>query len=223
MNDTDSEHALRLEMTALGKSLFDRGYAVGGAGNLSARLPDGDMLVTPTNSCLGRLDPAALSKVSREGKHISGAAPSKEFAFHLALYREKPECGAVAHLHSTNLVALSCLDNLDPTDVLRPFTPYYVMRVGRLPLLPYMRPGSPRIAEALAARARQGSAFLLANHGVVVTGKSLDEAVNNAEELEETAKLRFLLSGKAVRYFTQSEILELAPGADKEQKPACAM
>lgn len=222
MNDTDREHALRLEMTALGKSLFDRGYVVGGAGNLSVRLPDGDLLVTPTNSCLGALDPATLSKVSKDGRHLSGLAPSKEFVFHLALFREKPEIGAVVHTHSTYLVALSCLNNLDPDDVLRPFTPYQVMRVGRLPLLPYMKPGSPLIAEALAARARQGPAFLLANHGVVVTGKAFAETVYNAEELEETAKLYFILSGKDIRYLTKDEINDLSPNAGQRAAPACA-
>ncbi|MCD8349376.1 MAG: aldolase [Planctomycetaceae bacterium] len=211
-----SESAIRDAMAQLGESLFARGYAVGGAGNLSARLPDGSILVTPTNSSLGRLDPARLSKVSPSGDLLGGDKPSKEAPFHLALYRADAGLGAVCHLHSTYLTALSCLNGLDTEDVLRPFTPYYVMRVGQLALLPYHKPGSPAIATDLTARlamSPESKAFLLANHGSVVLGNDIFEAINNAEELEETAKLYFIMQNQSIRYLTPGEVEELRPKA----------
>ncbi len=211
-----NEAALRSAMAGLGASLFSRGYAVGGAGNLSARLPDGSILVTPTNSSLGRLDPGRLAKVSPTGDLLAGDKPSKEAPFHLALYRADPGIGAVCHLHSTYLTALSCLNGLDTDDALRPFTPYYVMRVGQLPLLPYHKPGSPAIAADLTSRLAMSpgsKAFLLANHGSVVVGSDLVEAVNNAEELEETAKLYFILHNRSIRYLEPGEVEELRPTA----------
>ncbi|CAJ1774981.1 aldolase [Aeromonas jandaei] len=204
-----TEQALRNTMVMLGASLFERGYATGGAGNLSARLPDGTLLATPTGSSLGRLDPTRLSTVSMSGEHLGGDRPSKEVAFHLAIYHNNPDCQAVVHLHCTHLTALSCLEGVDPTNVIRPFTPYYVMRVGQLPLIPYYKPGDVRIAEELGRRAPDGNAFLLANHGPVVTGKDLVEAVNNMEELEETARLALLLQGRQIRYLNEPEIKEL--------------
>ncbi len=203
------ENTARQEMAALGASLFNRGFSVGGAGNMSCLLADGSVLVSPTNSCLGRLVPERLSKLSRDGQLLSGDPPSKEAPFHLVFYQKEPVCGAVVHLHSTYLTALSCLDDLDPDNVIAPFTPYYVMRVGRLPLIPYYKPGSPDLARELDVWKTTANAFLLANHGAVVTGKTLVEAVNNAEELEETAKLFFILSGKKVRYLTPAEIAAL--------------
>ena len=204
-----TEQEIRRAMVSLGASLFQRGFSVGGAGNLSARLPDGAVLASPTNACLGRLDEDRLAKVSIDGEQISGDKMSKEVPFHLALYRERPDCQAVVHLHSTYLTALSCCEGLDPDSVIRPFTPYYVMRVGRMPLVPYLKPGSPKIAEELVKRARDADAFLLANHGPVVMGKSLVEAVNNAEELEETARLLFILGDRKIRYLTDPEVVEL--------------
>lgn len=204
-----TEQALRDTMVMLGASLFQRGYATGGAGNLSALLPDGSLIATPTGSCLGRLSAERLSRVSLMGEHLGGDRPSKEVAFHLALYRNNPECRAVVHLHSTHLTALSCLDGLDPANVIRPFTPYYVMRVGQLPLIPYYKPGDARIAEELGQRAQDGKAFLLANHGPVVVGRDLVDAVNNMEELEETARLALLLHGQPIRYLNEQEIDEL--------------
>ena len=200
-------------MVALGASLFARGYAAGSGGNLSVRLADGTILATPTNSCLGRLVPERLSKIRTDGTLVSGDPPTKESAFHLALYATKPECGAVVHLHSTYAVALSCLLGLDERDVIRPFTPYYVMKVAPLPLLPYFKPGSPKLAGILAEKAGTARCFLLANHGPVVTGKTLEDAANTAEELEETARMVFLLreeSGR-VRLLSDAEIRELAP------------
>ncbi len=135
------EHALREEMVRIAASFFQRGYATGSAGNLSLLLPDGNILATPTGSCLGNLDPQRLSKVDPQGEWLSGDKPSKEVRFHLALYRNNPCCKAVVHLHSTWSTALSCLEGLDPQNVIRPFTPYVVMRMGDIPLVPYYRPG----------------------------------------------------------------------------------
>lgn len=203
------ETAIRDAMATLAASLFDRGFAVGGAGNLSARLPDGNILVTPTNASLGRLDPDRLAKLSLAGEPLAGDKPSKEAPFHLAVYRRDPQCGAVAHLHSTYATALSCMEGLNRDDVLRPFTPYYVMRVGALPLLPYHKPGSPEIASDIEAHMDGRRAFLLANHGSVVLGKDIFDAVNNAEELEETAKLYFILRGHGVHYLDAADIAAL--------------
>ncbi|EAA4196516.1 hypothetical protein DPD22_15815 [Salmonella enterica subsp. enterica] len=124
------EHALREEMVRIAASFFQRGYATGSAGNLSLLLPDGNILATPTGSCLGNLDPQRLSKVDPQGEWLSGDKPSKEVRFHLALYRNNPCCKAVVHLHSTWSTALSCLEGLDPQNVIRPFTPYVVMRIA---------------------------------------------------------------------------------------------
>lgn len=207
-----TEKALRRQMADLGRSLFDRGYATGGAGNMSAKLPDGAILMTPTNSSFGRLDPDALSLIDAEGKHLSGDKPTKEDFMHLSIYRVRKDCGAVVHLHSTHLTALSCLKELDPKNALRAFTPYYVMRVGRLPVIPYYKPGDPRIAEDAAALAPSCSAMLLANHGPIVLGSNLIEAVNNSEELEETAKLYFLLGDREINYLSDEAVAELAKG-----------
>ncbi|MEX0599298.1 MAG: aldolase [Rhodothermales bacterium] len=206
-----TETELREQMCRLGRTLFDRGYAVGGAGNLSLRLPGDTYLVTPTGSCMGRLDAGSLSKIASDGTLLSGAKPTKEFAFHLDLYGARPGAGAVVHLHSTYLTALSCRRDLDYDNAIRPFTPYFVMRIGELPVVPYYRPGDPRIGRDLAelARTRDAEAFLLASHGPVVLGSNFEEAVDNAEELEETARLWFLLRDEDVRYLTDDEITEL--------------
>ncbi|MBE2894566.1 3-oxo-tetronate 4-phosphate decarboxylase [Spirabiliibacterium falconis] len=194
------------EMVSLAKSLFDRGYSVGGAGNISIRLDDKHILITPTGSSLGRLTPDTLSIITLDGELVSGHPPSKEYPFHLAIYAKKPECQAIVHLHSSYLTALSCLENLNPDNAIKPFTPYYVMRVGSLPVIPYFAPGDVQIATQLSRLASHHNAFLLANHGVVVCGKHLQDAVDNAEELEETAKLMFILDKHQVRYLSNDEI-----------------
>jgi len=204
-----TEQELRMQMVTLARSMFERGYATGGAGNLSLKLPDGNFLATPTGSSFGRLDPQRLSVVDLNGRHLSGDRPSKEVAFHLAIYKNKPECNAIVHLHSTYLTALSCLEGLDPENAISAFTPYYVMRIGKLPVVPYLRPGDPRIAEELGKLAKNSRAFLLANHGPVITGTDFIDAVDNAEELEETAKLALMLAGKVIRYLTNPEIEDL--------------
>ncbi|MXN89414.1 aldolase [Pasteurella canis] len=199
----------KIEMVKLARSLFERGYTVGGAGNLSVRLDDKRILVTPTGSSLGRLEAESLSVLDMDGHLLSGKKPSKESVFHLAMYKKNPDCKAIVHLHSTYLTALSCLENLNPENAMQAFTPYYVMRVGKLPVIPYYRPGDVNIARELSERALSGKAFLLANHGVVVTGCDLVDAVDNTEELEETAKLYFILQGQKIRYLTDSEVKDL--------------
>ncbi|WP_288426654.1 aldolase [uncultured Pantoea sp.] len=204
-----TEQQARKEMVRLGASFFQRGYATGSAGNLSLLLDDGTLLATPTGSCLGELDAQRLSTVTLHGEWIAGDKPSKEIAFHRALYLNNPDCRAVVHLHSHYLTALSCLQNLDSQNCIRPFTPYVVMRVGDVPVVPYYKPGDARLAEDLAQLAPRYRAFLLANHGPVVVGKSLQEAADNTEELEETARLMFTLGDRAIRYLTAHEVAEL--------------
>ncbi|MBZ6388401.1 MULTISPECIES: 3-oxo-tetronate 4-phosphate decarboxylase [Pantoea] len=204
-----TEQQAREEMVKLGASFFARGYATGSAGNLSLLLDDGNLLATPTGSCLGELEADRLSKVTLAGEWLSGDKPSKEIAFHRALYARDPECKAVVHLHSHYLTALSCLEGLDTQNCIRPFTPYVVMRVGDVPVVPYYKPGDQRLADDLSRLAGQYRAFLLANHGPVVVGKSLREAADNTEELEETARLMFTLGDRAIRYLSASEVAEL--------------
>ncbi|POY45719.1 aldolase [Avibacterium paragallinarum] len=199
----------KIEMVNFARSFYERGYSVGGAGNLSVRLDENRILVTPTGSSLGRLVAEKLSVVDMQGNWLAGDKPSKEYVFHLTLYQNNPQCNAVVHLHSTYLTALSCLQGLDPDNAIRAFTPYYVMRVGKLPVIPYYHPGDVNIARELGERALSGKAFLLANHGVVVTGTSLVDAVDNTEELEETAKLFFILKEQNIRYLTDAEVKDL--------------
>jgi ribulose-5-phosphate 4-epimerase/fuculose-1-phosphate aldolase len=203
-----SEARLREEICAIGQSIFERGLTAGSSGNISAKTEEG-WLMTPTGSSLGRLDPAQLSKLGHDGRLVSGDPPTKESFLHRVMYEERAATGAVVHLHSTHSVAVSCLAEIDPADVLPPITAYYVMRVGRLPLVPYFRPGDLALAEAVRGFAGKHHAVLLANHGPVVAGADLDAAVNAIEELEETAKLYLLLRGAETRYLTRSQVMEL--------------
>ncbi|MGM1054005.1 MAG: 3-oxo-tetronate 4-phosphate decarboxylase [Pseudomonadota bacterium] len=203
------ENGLREQIVTLGKSLFDRGLTLGSSGNLSVRLDDGGWLMTPTNACLGRLDPARISRLDRDGRRLGGDAPTKESFLHMAVYGERPQSGAIVHLHSTHSVAVSCLPEVDPCDCIPPLTAYYVMRVGRLPLVPYHVPGDPSLGEAVRGLAGRHSAVLLANHGPVVAGKSLEAAVYATEELEETARLYLLLRGQQPRCLTPEQVAEL--------------
>ena len=202
------EARLRDEICRLGASIFDRGLTAGSSGNISARLADG-WLMTPTNASLGRLDPARLSKLDDSGRLTGGDAPTKESFLHRVMYEERARTGAVIHLHSTHSVAISCLADVDPSDVLPPITAYYVMRVGRLPLVPYFRPGDMALAEAVRGFAGKHHAVLLANHGPVVAGVSLDAAANAIEELEETAKLFLLLRGQRTRFLSDEQVAEV--------------
>jgi len=203
-----TENDIREKMIVHGKSLFDRRYTCGGSGNMSARLADG-VLVTPTNSCLGRLEKDRISKLDGDGKLISGDPPSKEWVLHLAIYRARPDAGAVVHLHSPHAVAVSCLNGLNSDNVLPPLTPYFVMRIGRLPLVPYYPPGDPGLAEAAGRVAARCRGVLLAHHGTVVSGKDLDDAVYNAEELEETARLFLVLRNENYTVLNHDAVEEL--------------
>ncbi|MCL1483101.1 MAG: aldolase [Marinobacter sp.] len=182
-------NSLRDDITRYGKSLFDRGLTMGSSGNISVRLDDGGWLMTPTNACLGWLDPARISQLDRHGQLVAGDPPTKESFLHQAMYGERPQSGAIVHLHSTHSVAVSCLPDVDPNNCIPSLTAYYVMRVGKLPLVPYHIPGDASLGDAVKGLAGQHSAVLLANHGPVVAGKSLEAAVYATEELEETAKL----------------------------------
>lgn len=189
----------------LGASLFARGFSVGSAGNISVRV-DGGFLMTPTNSSLGRLDADSLSTLDSEFRHIGGDRPSKEVVMHRACYEARPDANAIVHLHSTYATAVSCLPDVD----FPPLTPYFVMRVGeRLPVVPYFRPGDPQMEPAIREAARGARALLLANHGSLVAGSSLIDAVNVAEELEESAHLALLLRGQDPRGLTPAQIAEL--------------
>jgi ribulose-5-phosphate 4-epimerase/fuculose-1-phosphate aldolase len=203
-----TDAAIREAIAMHGASLYNRGYGCGSSGNISVR-HDGGILVTPTNSCMGRLDPARISRLANDGTHLSGDKPSKEAFLHLAMYDERPDANAIVHLHSAHSVAVSCLADIDPDDVLPPITAYFVMRIGKLPLVPYFRPGDMALADAVRDKARHHHAMLLANHGPVVAGKGLDAAVYAAEELEETAKLQLLLQGHNVRLLTGAQVSEL--------------
>lgn len=203
-----SETTLREEICRLGASLFARGLSFGSAGNISVRLDDG-WLMTPTNVSLGRLEPARLAKLDAAGNLLSGDPPTKETFLHQAMYQERPQAGAVVHLHSTYSVAVSALADIDVANVLPPITAYYAMRVGRLPLVDYHPPGDRSLAEAVRRLAGKHHAVLLANHGPVVAGSSLDAAANAIEELEETAKLFLLLRGSKVRLLTDEQVAAL--------------
>ena len=203
-----SEARLREEICAIGQSIFERGLTAGSSGNISAKTEEG-WLMTPTGSSFGRLDPARLSKLGHDGRLVSGDPSTKESFLHRVMYEERPATGAVVHLHSTHSVAVSCLTEVDSDDVLPPITAYYVMRVGKLPLVPYFRPGDLALAEAVRGFAGKHHAVLLANHGPVIAGSNLDDAVNAIEELEETAKLYLLLRGAETRYLTRSQVMEL--------------
>lgn len=203
-----SDTKLRDQMCLLGKSMFDRGLTVGSSGNLSVRTDNG-WLMTPTNSCLGRLDPATLSKVDAQGNLLSGDKPTKESFLHLSVYEKRPTAGAIVHLHSTHSVAVSCLADTDPKQPIPPITPYYVMKIGNLVLLPYYAPGDMTLANAVKEVAGKHHAILLANHGPVVAGKDLESAVYATEELEETAKLYLLLRGNRLRILSPEQVAEL--------------
>jgi len=203
-----NEMTLREEICRLGASLFARGLSFGSAGNISVRLDDG-WLMTPTNVSLGCLNPARLSKLDASGRLVSGDPPTKETFLHRAMYEERPQAAAVVHLHSTYSVAVSALADIDPANVLPPITAYYVMRVDRLPLVAYHPPGDPSLANAVRRLAGKHHAVLLANHGPVVAGSSLDAATSAIEELEETAKLFLILRGSKIRFLTDAQVATL--------------
>ena len=200
---------VREDICRLGRSLFERGLTPGSSGNISVRLEGGGWLVTPTNASLGALDPAKLSQLDSGGKLVSGDPPTKEVPLHIALYQTRGAARAVVHLHSTHAVALTMLPEIDPRAALPPMTPYYLMRCGQAALLPYYRPGDPDVADAIRGLAGKYASVLLANHGPVVAGESLESAVYAIEELEETAKLYLLLRGMNPRYLSPEQVQDL--------------
>lgn len=204
-----SEQQLREAMVEYARSLFARGYGCGTSGNLSARLDEETLLLTPTNVSLGGLRAGDLTRMRLDGTHIDGAQATKESWLHLAAYRARPGLGAVVHLHSTHAVALSCLEPKDPADVVPPITPYAVMRFGQVALAAYFRPGDTSQAGVIEELAARHKAILLANHGPVVFGDTLAGAIASAEELEETAKLLFVLHGHDYRVLTPAQVDEL--------------
>jgi 3-dehydro-4-phosphotetronate decarboxylase len=204
-----TEHETRRLLVELAAGLFARGFSVGSAGNISVRLSDG-YLITPTNSSLGRLDPARLARLDSDFRHIDGDKPSKEVFMHRAFYRARQDAGAVVHLHSTMATAVACLPDVDRANPIPPLTPYFVMRVGRsMPIVEYFRPGDPAMEPAIHGAAVEARAVLLANHGPVVSGRTLTDAVYAAEELEEAAKLYLLLRGAEPRLLTHRQVDDL--------------
>jgi ribulose-5-phosphate 4-epimerase/fuculose-1-phosphate aldolase len=207
--DMSEENRARDEICEVGASLFQRGLTFGSTGNISVRLSDGSYLMTPTNASLGKLDPANLSRFDAAGRFLDGAAATKEAFLHFCMYGQRQDAGAVVHLHSTHSVAVSLLADVDPQDALPPLTAYFVMRVGRLPLVPYFPPGDEGLAKAVGALAGRHHAVLLANHGPVVAGSSLANAQYATEELEETAKLFLMLQSHKIRPLTSEQVDEL--------------
>ena len=199
---------LRHDLVAYSSLLYERGYAFGSSGNISVRLDNARILATPTGSSLGRLKEQELSLTDYSGKLLSGPPPSKEIAFHLALYAD-PECNCVIHLHATWTTLLSCQTPDSSKEVIRPFTPYYVMKVRNVVTIPYVAPGHPQLGKELGKWVGKCKVFLLQNHGSVIVGCSLEEAFNLVEEFEETAKLAWLMKGTETRYLSDDEITVL--------------
>lgn len=204
------ESRLREEICRFGRSLFERGLTPGSSGNISVRLDDGGWLVTPTNSSLGFLDPANLARLDSGGKLIGGDTPTKEIPLHAALYDSRSETRAIVHLHSTHAVAVTLLPDTDPKSALPPLTPYFLMKCGPVAMLPYYRPGDPAVADAIRGLAGRHSSVLLANHGPVVAGDTLEAAVFAMEELEETSRLYLLLRGLNPRCLSPEQVRDLA-------------
>src|ERR1700692_4765087 len=205
-----TESNIREEICRLGRSLFERGLTPGSSGNISVRCEDGGYMVTPTNASLGFLDPARMSRRDANGRLASGDAPTKEVPLHTALYQTRTSARAVVHLHSTHSVALSMLPEIDPRAALPPMTAYYLMKCGATALVPYYRPGDPAVADAIKGLAGKYSSVLLADHGPVAAGGTLESAVFAVEELEETAKLYLLLRGLNPRFLTPAQVADLA-------------
>ncbi|MGF1529213.1 MAG: aldolase [Candidatus Competibacterales bacterium] len=211
------EHALREAICRFAQSLYARGLTAGASGNISARTADGGLLVTPTGSSFGFLDPACLSRFDAAGRWVDGDKPTKEMPLHSAFYDTRPDkTGAVVHLHSSHSVAWSMVPEVDPDDVLPPLTAYSVMRLGKVKLLPYFRPGDPAMGEAVRGLAGKRSAVLLANHGPVVAAKDLEAAVYAMEELEETAKLALLTRGCHPRLLNAAQVRDVVDTFDVE-------
>ena len=201
-----SDTALREQICLLAKSLFDRGLTHGSTGNISARTDDGGLLVSPTGTSFGRLDPGRLSRFDARGALIDGDPPTKELPVHSAFYETRSTAGAVVQLHSCHSVAWSMMPEADEDDFLPPLTPYAIMKLGRVKLLPFFLPGDPAMGDAVRGLAGKRSAVMLANHGPVVAGKDVEAACNAVEELEETARLAMMLRGVNARALTDDQV-----------------
>lgn len=211
------ETALRERICRFARSLYDRGLTHGSTGNISVRLDDGRLLVTPTGSSFGFLDPADLSEIDADGRHLSGLKPTKEIPLHTAFYGLRgARAGAVVHLHSHHAVRLSLLPGIDPEDAVPPLTPYAIMQLGHVRLLPYFRPGDPAMGRAVAELDPRTSAVILANHGPVVAGVDLERAVYAMEELEASARLAVESRGDMARRLTAEQIAQLVTAFDLE-------
>ncbi|MBO6508520.1 MAG: aldolase [Roseibium sp.] len=208
--------AVREQIALLAKSMFDRGLTHGSSGNISLRLSDGTLLVTPTGSSMGTLDPARISHISEAGDLLSGDNPTKEIPLHTAFYETRQKTGAVVHLHSCHSVALSLCPDIDPDNVLPPLTAYGIMQLGKVKLLPFFVPGDPAMGDAVRGLAGKRTAVLLANHGPVVAGKDLEAAVYAMEELEATARLALLLRGVAATSLNPEQISRVVKRFDVE-------
>ena len=211
-----TETQLREQICLLAKSLFDRGLTHGSTGNRSARTDDGGLLVSPTGTSFGRLDPARLSRFDSAGVMISGDKPTKEMPLHTAFYDTRSSAGAVVHLHSCHSVAWSMMPDADADDLLPPLTPYAIMKLGKVKLLPFFLPGDPAMGEAVRGLAGKRSAVMLANHGPVVAGKDVEAACNAVEELEETARLAMLLRGVNAKALTEQQVRAVVTKFDVE-------
>lgn len=203
------ETRLRELICTLARSMFDRGLTGGSTGNISSRTPDGGLLVSPTGTSFGRLDPARLSRFDTEGRHVDGDKPTKEMPLHSAFYDTRSQAGAVVHLHSCHAVALSMMPDVDKDDFLPPLTPYGIMQLGRVRLLPFFRPGDPAMGEAVRGLAGKRSAVMLANHGPVVAGRDVEAACNAIEELEATARLAMLTRGLSPRALSEAQVKDV--------------
>ena len=207
---------LREQMCLLARSMFDRGLTGGSTGNISARTPDGGLLASPAGTSFGRLDPGRLSRFDAQGNLIHGDLPTKEMLLHTAFYDTRSTAGAVVHLHSCHSVALSMMPDADEDNFLPPLTPYAIMKLGRVKLLPFFLPGDPAMGEAVRGLAGKRSAVMLANHGPVVAGKDLEAACNAIEELEYTARLAMMIRGMTPRALTDAQVGALVTKFDVE-------
>jgi ribulose-5-phosphate 4-epimerase/fuculose-1-phosphate aldolase len=213
MND---EARLREQICLLAKSMFDRGLTGGSTGNISARTPDSGLLVSPTGSSFGRLDPARLSRFNSRGMLIGGDAPTKEMPLHSAFYDTRSAAGAVVHLHSCHSVALSMMPDANEDDFLPHLTPYAIMKLGKVKLLPFFMPGDAAMGEAVRGLAGKRTAVMLANHGPVVAGKDIEAACNAIEELEDTARLAMMTRGMSPRGLSDTDVQRLVTTFDVE-------
>jgi ribulose-5-phosphate 4-epimerase/fuculose-1-phosphate aldolase len=210
------ETKLREEMCLLAKSLFDRGLTGGSTGNISARTPDGGLLLSPTGTSFGRLDPARLSRFDASGTLIGGDKPTKEMPLHSAFYETRNKTGAVVHLHSCHSVAWSLMPEVDEDNFLPPLTPYAIMKLGKVKLLPFFIPGDPAMGDAVRGLAGKRSAVMLANHGPVVAGKDVEAACNAIEELEDTARLAILMRGYDAKMLSPEMVQQIVTKYDVE-------